>query len=35
MDRLVTKDHQGDDDGRDQGQADEDPMICILNSDGV
>jgi hypothetical protein len=31
----MANDHQGDDDGRDQGQAYEDPMICILNSDGV
>jgi hypothetical protein len=35
MDRLVAKNHQGDDDGRDQSQAYENPIICILNSDRV
>ncbi len=35
MDWLVANDHQGNDDSRDQGQTDEDPIIFILNSDGV
>jgi hypothetical protein len=35
MDWLLAKHYQGDDDGRDQGQAYEDPIVCILNGDGV
>jgi hypothetical protein len=31
----VAKDYQGDDDGRDKGQAYENPIICIFSSDGA
>jgi hypothetical protein len=31
----MAQDHQGDDDGWDQGQAYEGPIICIFNGDGA
>jgi hypothetical protein len=35
MDRLVAKDHQGNNNGRDQSQTYEDPIICTFNGDGA